>query len=69
MANAREAKKKVSKPKKGAEPIQFKKGIIIYRGKFQDYQLEILKLLKEAADKEKRVIKPTWRENVKIENG
>ena len=45
-----------------------KKGIIIYRSKFQDYQVEVLGLLKDAADKEKKVIKPTWRENVKIEN-
>ena len=45
-----------------------KKGTIIYRSKFQDYQVEVLGLLKDAADKEKKVIKPTWRENVKIEN-
>ena len=68
MANARDGKKKVSKPKKGAEPVQLKKGVIIYRAKFQDYQLEVLKLLKEAVDQQNKVVKPTWRENVKLEN-
>ena len=44
----REKLKKDSKPKKkGAEELKFKKAIIIYRSKFQEYQQVVLKLLRE----------------------
>ena len=48
---------KKSKPRKGE--ANFKKATIIYRENFQDYQLNILKLLSDCiAD---GAIKPDWR--------
>ena len=45
MISARDAYTKANKPKKGEAP-KVSKGIVIYRDKFQDYQLDMLKLLK-----------------------
>lgn len=45
MVAARDAHTKATKPKKGEVP-KVTKGLIIYREKFQDYQLDMLKLLR-----------------------
>ena len=66
MVNARDAKKKVSKPKKGGEAPKFEKATIIYRSKFQEYQLEVLKMLNSSIEPNGE-IKEKWREDVKIE--
>ena len=63
MIRMRESLKK-SKPKKGE--ANFKKAMIIYRESFQDYQLNILKLLQNCMVD--GAIKADWRSEVKIEN-
>lgn len=45
MVAARESYKKVTKPKKGQVP-KITKGLILYREKFQDYQIDVLKFLR-----------------------
>jgi leucyl-tRNA synthetase len=46
MINARDSYTKSTKPKKGGEVPKVYKGLIIYREKFQEYQIFMLKLLK-----------------------
>lgn len=58
LSNARDALKKVSNPKKGKAP-EFKIASVIYRLKFQEYQLAILKLLRECVVD--GAIKADWR--------
>jgi hypothetical protein len=54
----------VNKSKK--EKTELKKATVIYREKFQEFQIEILKLLKQCiVDGNIRV---DWRNEVKIEN-
>ena len=63
MVAARESYTKASKPKKGEAP-KITKGLVIFREKFQDYQIYILKLLKsQIKDGE---ISADWRSEVKV---
>jgi leucyl-tRNA synthetase len=48
MVGARETFSKQAKPKKGGEVPKFSKAFIIYRERFQPYQLEMLSVLKAA---------------------
>mgnify|MGYP006995451455 CR=1 FL=1 len=64
LSSARDMQKKMSKTKKGK--VEFTKAIVIYREKFQDFQLDILKLLKASIVDGN--IKPDWRNDVKIES-
>lgn len=65
MIAARDTHTKSTKPKKGEVP-KITKGLIIYREKFQDYQLDMLKLLKSQIVNGE--INPGWRNEVKAEN-
>lgn len=65
MVAAREAHAKAVKPKKGEAP-KVTKGLVIYREKFQDYQLDVLKLLRSLVKNGE--IPTDWRAEVKIEN-
>lgn len=65
LSNARDAYKKVSKPKKGKAP-EFKKATIIYKLKFVEVQLEVLKILRNCIVD--GGIRSDWRNEVKIEN-
>jgi hypothetical protein len=53
------------KPRKGEAP-KLTKGLVIYREKFQDYQIEMLKLLRSLIVNGE--IRADWRSEVKIEN-
>lgn len=46
MVNARELYSKALKPKKGGEIPKVTKGTIIYRERFQDYQILMLNFLR-----------------------
>jgi hypothetical protein len=63
MAAAREAYTKAAKPRKGEAP-KLTKGLVIYREKFQDYQIEMLKLLRSLIVNGE--IRPDWRNEVKV---
>lgn len=63
MIAARESYSKASKPKKGEAP-KLARGLVIYREKFQDYQVDMLKLLRSLiVDGE---IRADWRNEVKV---
>lgn len=64
LSTARDMQKKMSKTKKGK--VQFTKALVIYREKFQDFQIEILKLLRGCIVDGN--IRADWRNEVKIEN-
>ena len=66
MINARDLYSKALKPKKGGEVPKLAKGVVIYREKFQDYQLLMLKLLKSCIKNGE--IAANWRDEVKVEN-
>ena len=65
MAAARDTFTKVSKPRKGEAP-KLTRGLIIYRQTFQDYQIEMLRLLKSLIVNGE--IRSDWRNEVKVEN-
>lgn len=65
MIAARESYSKASKPKKGEAP-KLTRGLVIYREKFQDYQVDMLKLLRGLIVNGE--IRPDWRNEVKVEN-
>lgn len=65
MIAARETYTKQSKPRKGEAP-KLTRGLVIYREKFQDYQIEMLKLLKSLIVNGE--IRADWRNEVKVEN-
>ncbi len=65
MVNARESYSKAAKPRKGEAP-KLTRGLIIYREKFQDYQVEMLKLLRGLIVNGE--IRADWRNEVKVEN-
>lgn len=66
MVEAREVYSKSLKPKKGQEALKLARAYFIYREKFQEYQVEMLKLLKSCVVD--GTIKADWRSEVKIEN-
>jgi leucyl-tRNA synthetase len=63
LLNARDLLKKSSRGKKGQ--VKFSKATVIYREKFQDFQLAMLKLLKSCV--KEGAINPDWRNEVKID--
>lgn len=65
MVNARETYSKAAKPRKGEAP-KLSRGLVIYREKFQDYQVEMLKLLRSLIVNGE--IRADWRNEVKVEN-
>jgi len=65
MILARDNYTKVTKPRKG-ETLKVTKGLIIYREKFQDYQLDVLKVLKSLVNN--NTIPADWRNEIKVEN-
>ena len=66
MVNARDLYSRALKPKKGGEIPKIAKGTIIYREKFQEYQIQMLKLLSNCVKDGE--IAPNWRDEVKVEN-
>lgn len=65
MAVARDTYTRVTKPRKGEAP-KLTKGLVIYREKFQDYQIDMLHLLKTLIVNGE--IRQDWRNEVKVEN-
>lgn len=65
MILARDNYTKVTKPRKGEIP-KVTKGLIIYRSKFQDYQLQVLKILRSLVVN--NTIPADWRNELKIDN-
>ena len=65
LSSSREALKKARNPKKGKAP-ELKKATVIYKLKYLESQLEILKILKGCIVD--GAIKSDWRNEVKIEN-
>jgi hypothetical protein len=65
MAAARDTFTKMSKPRKGEAP-KLTRGLVIYREKFQDYQLDMLKLLRSLIVNGE--IRADWRNEVKVDN-
>ena len=65
MIAARESFTKANKPKKGQAP-KITKGMLLYRQKFQDYQIEVLKFLRTQIKNGE--INPAWRNDLKVDN-
>jgi leucyl-tRNA synthetase len=65
MIAARDSFTKVSKPRKGEAP-KLTRAMVIYRERFQPYQVEMLKLLKTCIVNGD--IRADWRTEVKVEN-